>query len=598
MDVSETLLDGARPISLPGAPRAAGRAWHQRRQQRAMLPATATAAAAAAATTAPAPAPRPHGPATCVTTARRAIIASLQSSGRELERAQARLAVANAALRRDLDAKRLAVSAMASVARLHRGGPGVPGGGDDEGGGNGGGDDDGNEDDDADESAANGGMEYGGDTKDDGGGSSMGRGQGKRQQDPAAAAHYRTALHDWHRALQTALQSVAGATEAGVRNAAVAAPLTTTTPSTTTTTPTTTSTGTPPLPAQKAPAPPRASSPPSSIDVEAEARFRASVMGMFLQDNPNADADAAINAPGGPRRSRLPAIAALAGPAPAAAEAAAAVLAAEAKVEAAREAPGAMTMQWFGARLKTIVAFASLELDYERVQEADAREKERQQQQQQQQEAANKLAGAPDAGVLPPSPPCSARTAELAREWVVLIAAVSVAAPALIELAERFDLQRQQPVAGADAEDAAEDAVFEERSRRTLEAARLDPGQVQALSDALGFFLTETRAPLSDWRRAAGEMVGGSAGSSRNPPGLPPPPPSPDDDHAPHTLERLSSAVARSLVARSAFCVAVFSVVTPAQLLRAIVAVWPRALRPMHLAWAAHRKLLLSGGTA
>jgi hypothetical protein len=86
---------------------------------------------------------------------------------------------------------------------------------------------------------------------------------------------------------------------------------------------------------------------------------------------------------------------------------------------------------------------------------------------------------------------------------------------------------------------------------------------------------TETAHPLKEWRRAAEELASSAAANA--------------PASAAACVERLSAAVARCLVARSAFFISVVSVMTPRQLLAAMVDYYPRALRPAAMGAAALR---------
>jgi hypothetical protein len=190
-----------------------------------------------------------------------------------------------------------------------------------------------------------------------------------------------------------------------------------------------------------------------------------------------------------------------------------------------------------------------------------------------------------------------ARLAALAREWMLLYAASSKLAPRVVDMSEAYDLQRRCMVADTTTAEE-EDEAFRRRSRRALEAARLTPQQRQAVADAFAFFQQDTRAPLSDWSRAVcqldatlggfggggGDGGGGGRDEGRDDPGGGGGGESPPPDAS---LDLLSGAVARALVARSTHFLSVCGVITPRQLLSAMVAVYPRALRPVNLSWAA-----------
>jgi hypothetical protein len=314
-----------------------------------------------------------------------------------------------------------------------------------------------------------------------------------------------------------------------------------------------------------------------------EAVFRASVMGLF--------------APPDPSGGELPALA-TAGTAAAAAAAAALGSEADARGEEMR----GVTFEDFGDRLKRIVAFASLELEHcSPATSTDSRA------------AGGGGGGARDALVDDAEDAAvDARLAALAREWLLLYAASSKHTPVFIELAEVYDLQRRRLVGGAGAgagiggggppgelgDDA--DAAFALRSTRALEAARLSPSQQQSVADAFAFFQADTRAPLRDWRRAAdelaaaavanagGALAGGPAAAAAAAAATAATAASASASASATggSLDRLSDAIARCLVTRSAFYLSVISVITPRQLLRAMCAVYPRVFRPMQLGWA------------
>jgi hypothetical protein len=300
-------------------------------------------------------------------------------------------------------------------------------------------------------------------------------------------------------------------------------------------------------------------------------------------------ATAAAAAAAGTTTTTTTPMAAVAGPAPAAAEAAAAVLSAEA--QALGPETRGMKLEAFGERLHSIVAFASLELAREGRRRGDDKG-----------DAAAKDADADanddddDAGDDNDEDGSGPRLASLAREWLLLITAVSIHAPELIELTERYDLQRRRavdPPAPGDARaEAAERKLFERRSAKALNAARLSPSQRQAVADAYAYFQNETRRPIDDWKQAAQELAASADAAAASAA------PATAAGCAAASVDALSRAVARLLVARSAFCAAVFSTLTPRQLMRAIVATYPACLRPVMLGAAALRAEEQEGGRA
>jgi hypothetical protein len=319
-----------------------------------------------------------------------------------------------------------------------------------------------------------------------------------------------------------------------------------------------------------------------------DAMFRASVMGLFAPRGPSAGAPPpppAPSAPPAPAPSSsssgllLPAV----GPATTiTAGSAAAGLSAE--VESAKALVRGVPLEAFCDRFHRIAAFAALEIEH--AGRGGGPEEE---------VLGGRVPGAAagaSACASAPSAASQARMAALAREWLVLNVASSRHAPSLVEMAEAYDMQQRRLAPYAErartstqgqfhaaADDEEERTAFEQRSARALAAALLSPAQRQAVADAFAFFQSETRGPLRDWRRAAQELDaaiggGGGGGGSSNC-GLQQP------------LELLSSAVARCLVARSAFYLSVVSTITPRQLLSAVVAVYPRCLRPVNIAWPA-----------
>jgi hypothetical protein len=532
------------------------------------------------------------GGATGVTAARRALILSLQQSAEQLEGACGRLTAANASLRRAMVAKSSTVGALEALRRVHQN----DGGGSDSGGG---------------------------------GNAGIGTtGSGGNKGDTAAASlppppqlhmcgpEYQSTLSTWHRALEAALESFDTLPGHKARDAALPLPpssslrpgqhhLESPDPSLAPHQPS--GTATPPpqsarvqtggtgsghgddlasgssagslgcVPPSAVAAAAAAASPPPPphhhralpVDAAAEKAFRASVVGLF------APSRAAQSVGGGPEASVA---AALGGPSSLVA-AAAAALSGEAE-KMAGEMRG-ITIEQFGERLKRIVAFASLELDHAGGGDGDDDDDD-------DDETTPEAAVADNGGDRnqghdhPDAAPAGSRSSSLAalvREWLLLYAASSKYAPRVVDVSEAYDLQRGRMVSSSPEE---EDAAFRRRSRRALEAARLTPQQRHAIADAFAFFQEDTRAPLRDWSRAAGQVdvVLGSASGGDGSAG-------PLQDNPDASLDLLSGAVARALVARSTHFLSVCGVVTPKQLLRAMVAVYPRALRPVNLGWSA-----------
>ena len=565
----------------------------------------------------------PRGPSTCVTAARRETITALEARSQALEGASARLAAANAALRRAELAKTWVLGSASALRHVHPTGNG--GGG---GGGSGGNSDEALQKDE--------------DQKEE----DKKKRQGQQQEQPPqqlrprpvpaplvsapttpqpqqqqqqhiCSPEYNTTLQTWQCAVDTALRLVSNDGPVGrpspppsppppaAAAAAAAEP------------------NAPPVPdttqhgdrlallrlgsggsdgckdeeegqqgrrggggisedggGGARPSLPQLSPDPTPVHQDIDAMIRASVLGQFLpspltpqlkqqqqQQQQSAEVPSLSAAAAPASSSPWPSLA------PTLIESAAAGLGAEV---ARREAEmRSMTLAEFGERIRSIVAHASLELKRQAcaTQEEDG--------------ACNDDGDDDDDDHDHKAALCAA----LAREWLALIVASSKYAPKLVEMMERYDLRRRQlvmVVAGGDVAawgeeqtDNAflEDAAFERRSRRALQAARLTPQQRQALADAFRFFLAETRAPVSDWRRAAGQIdawatTGGGGGLA------------PAADTA---LAALGNAVARCLASRSVFYMSVIGTVTPPQLLRAAIAVYPLPFRPANLAWACHR---------